>query len=216
MHRSFFPGGCTCALTSHPTAIIRAQYRLSLPSYFFPRFRLSSSSKRPHHSLLRKTTRPPTGHCPVILNKKSWMGLAACAIVARLLSFRLGWVCRSFHPLKIRQSHLIHSRQSLIVSAGFCRSHWYAAESDSVLMRSTFRLSVSSSSSMGVAGKAVHRLNGVIGLLSQLFRSCPVGLSAHRSARPFPTSTKLKLHECVSARRAGVYQYQKSGSATSN
>ena len=123
MQRSFFAGGCACALSCHPAACIRAQYRLALPSYFFPRFRLFSSSKRPHHNLLRKTTSPPAGRCPVILNKKSSMGLTACACVSRLPGFRQGCVCRSVHPLKSRQSHLIQSRQSLIVSCGFCRPH---------------------------------------------------------------------------------------------
>ena len=203
MHRSFFPRGPPCALSSHPAAIIRAQCRLSRPSYFFSHFRLFSSSNRPQHNLLRKTTRPPTGRCPVILNKKSSMGLAACACVARLLSFRLGWVYRSFHPLKIRLSHLIQSRQALVVSVGYCHPHRYAAVSDSVLMRSTFRLSVSSRSSMGVAGIAVHHLTGVIVLLSQLFRSCPVGLSAHRSAKPFPTSNAA--HASLSWRRRSAW-----------
>jgi hypothetical protein len=204
MHRSFFPRGPPCALSSHPAAIIRAQYRLSLPSYFPPRFRLFSSNKRPHHNLLRKTTRPPTGRCPVILTKKSSMGLASCACVARLLSFRLGGVCRSFHPLKIRQSHLIQSRQSLIVSGCLCHPHRYAAVSDSVLMRVTFQLSVSPSSSMGVASMAVHHLTGVFNrLLSQLFRSYPVGVPAHRSANPFPTSTAA--HASPSWRRRSAW-----------
>ena len=182
-------GGCACSLASHPAAVIRAQYRLSLPSCFFPRFRLFSSSKRPHHNLLRKTTRLPAGRCPVILNKKSSIGLTSCACVSRIPRFRDGWICRSFHPLKIRQSHLRQPRQSLMVSVSFCRPHKYAAVSDSVLMRSTFRLSVSSSSSMGVSGIAVHHLTGVMGLWSQVLSSCPVGVSAHRSAIPLPTST---------------------------
>ncbi len=115
------------ALSCHTAAIIRAQYRLSLPSYFLPRFRVFSSNKKPHHNLLRKTTRPPTGRCPVILNMKSSVVLASCACFARLLDFRLGGVYLSFYPLKTRQSHLIRSRQSLIVSGGLCRPHRYAA-----------------------------------------------------------------------------------------
>ena len=70
-------------------------------------------------------------------------------------------------------------------------------------MQFTFRMSVSSSSSMGVAGMAVHHLTGVIGLLPQLFSSCPVGLSAHWPANPFPTSTAA--HASPSWRRRSAW-----------
>jgi hypothetical protein len=167
MHRSFFRGGSAFSLSSHPAAIILAQYLLSLPSCFLPRFRFCLSSKSPHHNLLRKTTRPPTGRCPVnavIRNMKSSVVFTSCVCFVRVLGFRLGRVYRSFHPLKTRQSHLIQPRHSLIVSGSLCRPHRYAAVSDSVLMRVTFLLSVSSSSSNGggrYSGPPPNRRNRV-------------------------------------------------------
>ena len=80
-------------------------------------------------------------------------------------------------------------RQSSTCPSTSCRLEMYSAVSDSLLMRSTFRPSVSVSSSGGRPGTAIHHFTEVMGFGARPVYRRPTGWSAARSAIPLPAST---------------------------